>query len=186
MTQNIIHPCAPETNHVSMVHNVVAILQLQFMVHTLLFPMLSVLYFYISTFLSMCVVPTLAVFCSSLTQYFRGMSFWYFVNDSEMVPVALLLLVTLLFFTFLMRCICCKAFIFQHLHSSFLNPIIIIIIIIIIGLLTVARYAKLANITSKIHIIIILLAVTAKDCHEQKLWTHLCSPSHCISHPSLQ
>jgi len=26
MTQNIIHPCAPETNHVSRVHNVVVIL----------------------------------------------------------------------------------------------------------------------------------------------------------------
>ena len=39
----------PETNHVSKVHSVGAILWLQFTVHIMLFPMLYNLYFYIST-----------------------------------------------------------------------------------------------------------------------------------------
>jgi len=61
------------------------------MVHILLFPMLRILYFYISTFRSVCVVPKMAVFCSFLISCFPGMSFWYFVNDFEMVPVALII-----------------------------------------------------------------------------------------------
>jgi len=42
-----IHNCIPETNHVSNVYNVAAILCLQFMVHIILLPMLNVLYFYV-------------------------------------------------------------------------------------------------------------------------------------------
>ena len=49
---------------------------------------LNLLYFYISTFRSMCAVPNMAVFCSSLTSYFPGMLFTYFINDFETVPVA--------------------------------------------------------------------------------------------------
>ena len=36
----------------------------------------------------MCAVPNMAVFCSSLTSWFPGMSLTYFLNDLEMVPVA--------------------------------------------------------------------------------------------------
>jgi len=36
------------------------------MVHVMLLPMLNVLYFYISPFQSMCALPNMAVFCSSL------------------------------------------------------------------------------------------------------------------------
>ena len=45
----------PETNHVSTLHNVAAVLQLQSVLHVKLFPVLNVLLFYISTFCSMCV-----------------------------------------------------------------------------------------------------------------------------------
>jgi hypothetical protein len=49
----------------------------------------------------MCAMPTMAVFCSSLTSWFPGMLLTYFLNDSEIVPVApittgLLLLLLLL------------------------------------------------------------------------------------------
>jgi hypothetical protein len=49
---------------------------------------LALMYFYISTFRSMCAVPNIAVFCSSLTSWFHGIVLTYFLNDFEMVPVA--------------------------------------------------------------------------------------------------
>ena len=36
----------------------------------------------------MCLVPNMAVFCSSLTSWFPGMLLTYFLNDFEIVPVA--------------------------------------------------------------------------------------------------
>ena len=47
-----------------------------------------VLYFYISTFRSMCVVPYTAVFCSSLTSWCPYILLRYCLSDFEMVPVA--------------------------------------------------------------------------------------------------
>jgi hypothetical protein len=41
-------------------------------------PTLALMYFYISTFRSMCAVPNMAVFCSSLTSWFPGMVLTYF------------------------------------------------------------------------------------------------------------
>jgi len=58
------------------------------MVPLCLVPALAVLFFYVSTFRSMCAVPNMAVFCSSLTSWFPGISLTYFLNDLEMVPVA--------------------------------------------------------------------------------------------------
>ena len=52
---------------------------------------LNLLYFYISTFRSMCAVPNMAVFCSSLTSWFPGMLLTYFLNVFERVPVALII-----------------------------------------------------------------------------------------------
>jgi hypothetical protein len=43
------------------------------MVPISLVPALTLLYFYVSTFRSMCAVPNMAVFCSSLTSWFPGM-----------------------------------------------------------------------------------------------------------------
>ena len=57
----------PETNHVPRGYIVAAILSLLFMVPLFLVPTLVLLFFYVSTFRSMCAVPNLAVFCSSLT-----------------------------------------------------------------------------------------------------------------------
>ena len=56
----------PETNYVPREYGVAAILLLLFMVLISLVSVLNLLYFYISTFRSMCAVPNMAIFCSSL------------------------------------------------------------------------------------------------------------------------
>ena len=76
-----IYTYIPETNYVPKEYSVAAILLLLFMVLISLVPMFNLLYFYISTFRSMCAVPNMAVFCSSLTSRFPGMLLTYFVND---------------------------------------------------------------------------------------------------------
>jgi uncharacterized membrane protein len=86
----------PETNNVPREYTVAAILLLLFMVPISLVPALTLLCFYVSTFRSVCAVPNMAVFCSSLTSSFPGMLLTYFLNDFEIVPVAQLLLVSLL------------------------------------------------------------------------------------------
>ena len=45
-------------------------------------------------------VPNMAVFCSSLTSRFPGMSLTYFLNDLEMVPIAPIITGITLVFTF--------------------------------------------------------------------------------------
>jgi ABC-type transport system involved in multi-copper enzyme maturation permease subunit len=62
-----IYTYIPEKNYVPAEYSVAAILLFLFMVHTSLAPVLNLLHFYISTFHSMCAVPSMAVFCSSLT-----------------------------------------------------------------------------------------------------------------------
>jgi hypothetical protein len=62
-----IYTYVPETNHVPREHCVSAILVLLFMVRIFLVPALTPLYLYVSTFRSMCAVPNMAVYCSSLT-----------------------------------------------------------------------------------------------------------------------
>jgi hypothetical protein len=54
------------TNQVSMVYSVAAALCLQYMLQVMLFPMLNILYFHISTFQRMCAVSIMAVLCSSV------------------------------------------------------------------------------------------------------------------------
>ena len=56
-----------ETNHVA------DILKLQFTAHVMLLHMLNLSYFSTSTFLSICTVPNVVVFCSSLISSFPGM-----------------------------------------------------------------------------------------------------------------
>jgi len=75
-----IHTRIPETNHVTREYIVAAILSLLFMVPLCLVPALALLFIYVSTFRSMCAVPSMAVFCSSLTSWFPGMSLTYFLN----------------------------------------------------------------------------------------------------------
>jgi hypothetical protein len=64
-----------------MVHNVAAVVWLRYVVHVTLFPILNVLYFYITTFPHACAKPNMAVFCSSIVTQIFGV-------DLEMVPVA--------------------------------------------------------------------------------------------------
>ena len=56
-----------ETNYVPREYSVSAIPLLLFMLLIALVSVLNLLYFHISTFRSMCAVPDMAVFCSSLT-----------------------------------------------------------------------------------------------------------------------
>jgi hypothetical protein len=100
-----IYTYIPEINHVPKEYNVPAILSLMFVVPISLAPLLALSYFYISTFWSMCAVPSMAVFCSSLTSRFPGMVLTYFLNDFEMVPVAPIITGIALVFTFHIRCI---------------------------------------------------------------------------------
>ena len=99
------HTHVPETNHVPRGYIVAVILSLLFKVPLFLVPVLALLFFYISTFRSMCAVPNMAIFCSSLMSWFPGMSLTYFLNDLEMVSVAPVITgITLYFY--------CKVFIF--------------------------------------------------------------------------
>ena len=74
------HTHIPGTNHVPREYIAAAFLSLLFMVPLCLVPALALLFFYVSTFRSMCAVPNMAVFCSSLTSWFPGMSLTYFLN----------------------------------------------------------------------------------------------------------
>ena len=94
----------PETNYVPREHGVAAILLFLFMVLISLLAVLNQLYFYISTFRSMCAVPNMA-FCSSLTSCFPGMLLTYFLNVFEIVPVTPVITGTTFVFTFHMCCI---------------------------------------------------------------------------------
>ena len=84
----VIYTHVPETNHVPREYIVAVILLLLFMVPLFLVPALALLYFHVSTFRSMCAVPTMAVFCSSLTSWCPGMLLTCFLYDFEVVPVA--------------------------------------------------------------------------------------------------
>ena len=83
-----IYTYIPETNYVPREYSVAAILMLLFMVLISLVSVLNLLYFYISTVRSMCAVPKMAVFCSSMTSCFPGMLLTCFLNNFEIVPVA--------------------------------------------------------------------------------------------------
>jgi hypothetical protein len=85
-------------------------------------PALALMYFYISTFQCMCAVPNTAVFCSSLTSWFPGMVFMYFLNDSEMVPVAPIRYHSSFYIPHVLY-FYCKVLLFQNILSFFLNHI---------------------------------------------------------------
>ena len=110
-----------ETNYVPREYSVAAVLLLLFVVLLSSFSVLNLLYFYISTFRSMCAVPIMAVFWSSLTSCFPGMLLMYFLNEFEIVPVAPIITdITLVFFTFHMRCFSiARSLHFRILSASF-------------------------------------------------------------------
>ena len=100
-----IYTHIPETNCVPREYSVAAILLLLFMVLISLVSVLNLLYFYMSTFRSMCAVTNMAVFCSSLTSSFPGMLFTYFLNVFQIVPVAPIITGITFVFTFHVHCI---------------------------------------------------------------------------------
>ena len=89
---------------------------------------LNLLYFYISTFRSMCAVSHMAVFCSSSTSCFPGMLLTHFYNDYEIVPVAPIITGITFVFTFHMRCISTVRSLYFRIFSAFIIIIIITII----------------------------------------------------------
>jgi hypothetical protein len=116
-----IYTYIPETNRVCMEYSVAAIPSLRFMVTISLVPALALLYFYVSTFRSMCAVPNMAVFCSSFISWFPRMLLMYFINDFEMVPVAPVITGITLVYAFHMRCISIvRSLYFKIFSASFL------------------------------------------------------------------
>jgi len=100
-----VYTYIPEITYIPKGYSFSAILLLLFMVLTSLVPVLNLLYFHISTFRSMCAVPNMAIFCSSLTSCFSGMLLTYFLNDFEIVLVAPVITGITFVFTFHMSCI---------------------------------------------------------------------------------
>ena len=98
-----IYAYTPETNYISRVYNVAATLLIIFMVLISLVSMLNLLYFYVSIFKSICAVPKMALFCSSLTSWFPGMLLTCFLKDFEIVPIAPIITGTIFVSTFHMR-----------------------------------------------------------------------------------
>ena len=80
----------------------------------------------------MCAVPNMAVLCSSLTSCFPGVVLTYFLNDFEIVPVALIITGITFVFTFHMRCISIvRSLYFRIFSASFLITFLPYIITII-------------------------------------------------------
>ena len=79
------------------------------------------------TFRSMCAVPNMAIFCSSLASCFPGMLLTYFLNDFEIVPFAPIITGITFVFTFHMCCISVIRYLYISIFSAsflitFLSP----------------------------------------------------------------
>ena len=114
-----IYTYIPEKNSVPSEYSVAAILLLLFMVLISLVSVLNLLYFYVSTLWSMCAVPNMAVFWSSLTSCLPGMLLTYFLNVFEIVPVACIITGITFVFTFHMRCISVVRSLYFKIFSAF-------------------------------------------------------------------
>jgi len=57
-----IYNYIPEINNVSRVYSFIGIVYLQFMLYAMAFPVLRVVYFYVSAYLNMCAVPNMVDF----------------------------------------------------------------------------------------------------------------------------
>jgi hypothetical protein len=79
-----IHTHISETNHVPREYIVAAIRSLLFMVPLFLVPAVALLFFYVSTFQSMCAVPNMTVSCSSL--YWTNMYFSCLASLKAFMP----------------------------------------------------------------------------------------------------
>ena len=112
------------------------------MVHITLFAMLNLLYYYISTFQSMCAVPSMAVFCSSLISCFPGTLLRYFLSDFEVVQVAPIITGIRFVFTFH---ICCISILRSLYFRNFYAPFLIILIVTITFLLLSLFYINILS-----------------------------------------
>ena len=83
-----IYNYIPETNHVSTVYRVVAVLYLHFALHVMLFRMLTMFCTFTSVLSEVCAQCPVAAFSSYLTSYFLSTLLRYCRYDCEMVPVA--------------------------------------------------------------------------------------------------
>ena len=116
-----IYTYIPETNYVPREYSVAAILLLLFMLLISLVSVLNLLFFYISTFRSMCAVPSMSVLCSFLTSCFPDMLLTYFRNVFEIVPIAPIITGITFVFAFHMRCISIvRSLYFRIFSASFL------------------------------------------------------------------
>ena len=113
-----IYTYIPEANYVPRVYSVAAILLLLFMMLISLVSVLNLLYFYISTFRSMCAVPNMAIFCSFLTSCFPGMLLTYFLSDFEIVPAAPIITGIAFGFTFHMCCMSTVRYLYFRIFSA--------------------------------------------------------------------
>jgi hypothetical protein len=90
-----IYTHIPATDTVPKQYNVAAILSLLFMVPISLAAALALMYFYISTFRSMCAVP-IWQFSVVPGSWFPTMMLTYFRNDFEMVPAAPIIIIIII------------------------------------------------------------------------------------------
>jgi hypothetical protein len=100
-----IYNYVSETNHVCRVCSVAAVLYLQFVPRVMLYRTWNcVLFFYISTFCSICAVPNMAFFWggggSSLIFFFTSTLLRNWLTDFEMVPFASIMTGVAFAFTF--------------------------------------------------------------------------------------
>jgi heme/copper-type cytochrome/quinol oxidase subunit 4 len=109
----VIYNYIPETNRVSRVYSVAAVLCLRFVLHVMLFRLCNVLYLHISTIHCMCAVPDMTIICSSLISCFPGMLHRYCLYDSEMLPVAPVM-TGISFYSAHAQYFFCKVYSFKH------------------------------------------------------------------------
>ena len=122
-----IYAYIPETNYVPMEYSVAAILLLLFMVLISLVSVLNLLYFYISTFRSMCAVP-------SYYYYMIRMSLvTAFCAWSSLEPAVIPIIIIIIIIIIRYECLLSQPFLpGTSLEPAVIPNIIIIIIIIII------------------------------------------------------
>ena len=150
-TQNIYN-CISATNHVSTVYSVAGVLYLQFVLLVMLFHMLTVLYFYINTSRSMCVVPIIALFCSYLIScclcMFLRCFFWVILKWFQL-PLLWLVSSLVLHSKYTVFVLYC----FRTFSASwsYLCLIIIIIIIIIVSNTVWSHYYCILSTTPMVH-----------------------------------
>ena len=85
-----------EKNYVPREHTVAAILLLLFMVLISLVPMLNLLYFYISTFRSVCAVPSMAVVYSSWLHVFLVCCSRFFWMTLKCIIIIIIIIIIML------------------------------------------------------------------------------------------